>query len=300
MDYLLYWKKGLDSSTWSKYIYVYIYIYIHTYLPTYIHTYIYIYFIYISYTCIKYMVINSFLSSITGFDIYLQLPFHAETTLIISFSIKVSQRILTLCNIIFFKLCLISTHKNLLLHLFSHFQRTQHPQNPEKTSKEFVSRHHGSKVMAVLGKQWLGRWPSWFFMQIRYKWFFSPCLHIWNYLYAPKLQPCQVKQFYSILQGLVHFGWLTRPTKSTICWITQISKFMWPNMGPIWVLSAPDGPRVGLINLAIWVVMVTSLGWCSLLTLQCIFSVLPISSWVTLRLRCLIHIKPSINVPLEI
>ena len=25
------------------------------------------------------------------------------------------------------------------------------------------------------------------------------------------------------------------------------------NMGPIWVLSAPDGPHVGPMNLAIWV-----------------------------------------------
>ena len=27
------------------------------------------------------------------------------------------------------------------------------------------------------------------------------------------------------------------------------------NMGPIWVLSVPDGPRVGLMNLAIWVIL---------------------------------------------
>ena len=30
------------------------------------------------------------------------------------------------------------------------------------------------------------------------------------------------------------------------------SKVHGANMGPTWVMSAPDGPHVGLINLAIW------------------------------------------------
>ena len=31
------------------------------------------------------------------------------------------------------------------------------------------------------------------------------------------------------------------------------SKFHGANMGPTWVLSAPGGPHVGLMNLAIWI-----------------------------------------------
>ena len=34
---------------------------------------------------------------------------------------------------------------------------------------------------------------------------------------------------------------------------SQIAKFMGANMGPTWVLSAPDGPHVGPMNLAIGV-----------------------------------------------
>ena len=34
-------------------------------------------------------------------------------------------------------------------------------------------------------------------------------------------------------------------------WTTQIAKFRGANMGPTWVQSAPDGPNVGPINLAI-------------------------------------------------
>ena len=33
------------------------------------------------------------------------------------------------------------------------------------------------------------------------------------------------------------------------------SKVQGANMGPTWVLSAPDGPHVGPMNLAIWVVL---------------------------------------------
>ena len=33
---------------------------------------------------------------------------------------------------------------------------------------------------------------------------------------------------------------------------SQIAKFMGANMGPTWVLSAPDGLHVGPMNLAIW------------------------------------------------
>ena len=35
------------------------------------------------------------------------------------------------------------------------------------------------------------------------------------------------------------------------CMTTQIEKFRGANMGPTWVLSAPDGPHVGPMNLAI-------------------------------------------------
>ena len=34
--------------------------------------------------------------------------------------------------------------------------------------------------------------------------------------------------------------------------IISDSKIPGANMGPTWVLSAPDGPHVGLMNLAIW------------------------------------------------
>ena len=37
-----------------------------------------------------------------------------------------------------------------------------------------------------------------------------------------------------------------------IKWILPDSKVREANMGPIWDLSAPDGPHVGLMNLAIW------------------------------------------------
>ena len=33
--------------------------------------------------------------------------------------------------------------------------------------------------------------------------------------------------------------------------MSQIARFMGSNIGPIWVLSVPDGPHVGAINLAI-------------------------------------------------
>ena len=43
---------------------------------------------------------------------------------------------------------------------------------------------------------------------------------------------------------------------------SQIANFMGPTWGPTWVLSAPDGPHVGPMNLAI---RVTYIGWaCSL------------------------------------
>ena len=35
--------------------------------------------------------------------------------------------------------------------------------------------------------------------------------------------------------------------------ISPESKVHGTNMGPIWVLSAPDGPHVGPMDLAIWV-----------------------------------------------
>ena len=36
-----------------------------------------------------------------------------------------------------------------------------------------------------------------------------------------------------------------------ICVLLPDSKDLGANMGPIWVLSAPDGPHVGPMNLAI-------------------------------------------------
>ena len=39
------------------------------------------------------------------------------------------------------------------------------------------------------------------------------------------------------------------------------SKVRGANMGPTWVLSAPDGPHVGPMNLAIWVAYYDRLKW---------------------------------------
>ena len=39
------------------------------------------------------------------------------------------------------------------------------------------------------------------------------------------------------------------------------SKVHVANMGPIWALSAPDGPHVGPMNLAIRVILIVWLGW---------------------------------------
>ena len=39
------------------------------------------------------------------------------------------------------------------------------------------------------------------------------------------------------------------------------SKVHWANMGPTWVLSAPDGPHVGPMNLAIRVVLLQLITW---------------------------------------
>ena len=46
-----------------------------------------------------------------------------------------------------------------------------------------------------------------------------------------------------------------------IRWYFPDSKVHGANMGPTWVLSAPDGPHVGPLNLAIRVVYVTSCRW---------------------------------------
>ena len=43
------------------------------------------------------------------------------------------------------------------------------------------------------------------------------------------------------------------------CTSSPDSKVHGANMGPIWVLSAPDGPHVGLMNFAIWVIIPTTL-----------------------------------------
>ena len=56
----------------------------------------------------------------------------------------------------------------------------------------------------------------------------------------------------------------------------QDSKFHWANMGPTWILSAPDGPHVGPMNLAIRVGFrvhsrLQSCGW--------IFRSYPASHW---------------------
>ena len=60
------------------------------------------------------------------------------------------------------------------------------------------------------------------------------------------------------------------------------------NVGPTWVLSAPDGPHVGPMNLAIrecWVdcCYSTSQKWCRLLCFIVVWylSTLPINSWIT-------------------
>ena len=45
------------------------------------------------------------------------------------------------------------------------------------------------------------------------------------------------------------------------------SKVHGANMGPTWVLSAPDGPNVGPMNLAIWVASVI-LNWCPVVSCQ--------------------------------
>ena len=42
-------------------------------------------------------------------------------------------------------------------------------------------------------------------------------------------------------------------------WLYPDSKVHGANMGPTWVLSAPDGPHVCPMNLAIWVVMAIAL-----------------------------------------
>ena len=40
--------------------------------------------------------------------------------------------------------------------------------------------------------------------------------------------------------------------QETILYDTPDSKAQWANMGLTWVLSAPDGPNVGLMNFATW------------------------------------------------
>ena len=45
----------------------------------------------------------------------------------------------------------------------------------------------------------------------------------------------------SVLSGITSYGWVNNPD----------SQVHGANMGPTWVLSAPDGPRVGPMNLAI-------------------------------------------------
>ena len=45
---------------------------------------------------------------------------------------------------------------------------------------------------------------------------------------------------------------------NTVNFYVQNSKDHGANMGPTWVLSAPDGPHVGPMNLAIWGVMSSS------------------------------------------
>ena len=48
------------------------------------------------------------------------------------------------------------------------------------------------------------------------------------------------------------------------------NKVQGANMGPIWVLSAPDGPHIGPMNFAIWVcIMVMFKGINSMAPVRC-------------------------------
>ena len=63
----------------------------------------------------------------------------------------------------------------------------------------------------------------------------------------------------NVIRSYVHWWWATQELKvlqipnTTFIWKEDPdSKVHGTNMGPIWVLSAPDGPHVGSLNLAIW------------------------------------------------
>ena len=61
---------------------------------------------------------------------------------------------------------------------------------------------------------------------------------------------------------------------------TQIAKFMGPSWDPPWVLSAPDGPHDGPMNIAIWVVQ--KYGLCSTLVIALLYT---ISCYIELRCK---------------
>ena len=53
------------------------------------------------------------------------------------------------------------------------------------------------------------------------------------------------------------------------------SKVHGADMGPIWALSAPDGPHVGLMNFAIWAILTDAKGPCRCFCGSCLQVLLP-------------------------
>ena len=53
------------------------------------------------------------------------------------------------------------------------------------------------------------------------------------------------------IMGVYQYNNIPSKTFRTVLLLAQIARFMGPNMGPTWALSAPDGPQVGPMSLAI-------------------------------------------------
>ena len=60
-----------------------------------------------------------------------------------------------------------------------------------------------------------------------------------------------VRMFFSRCLNMLPFQTANLMASGLDLWWPQIAMFMGPPMGPTWVLSAPDGPHFGPMNLAI-------------------------------------------------